>query len=216
MNRTVQGHIGSGILGDPLQHQQPPPDGERRTLRRRFRTRRRALTTDQQASHAAAVTRHFFTSGLALRGRTVGLYFANDGEVNLTPLFARLLRMRKRVALPVVHADGRMTLRRCRAETPLRPNRYGIDEPARGPALTPLAIDVLLVPLVAFDRFGTRLGMGAGYYDRYLGQVAPALRPLLVGVAHELQRSRARLPRGHWDVPLDGVLTEAGWQRFGN
>jgi 5-formyltetrahydrofolate cyclo-ligase len=187
----------------------------RRTLRRRFRGKRRSLTAAEQASHATAVTRHFFNSGLILRCRTIGLYVANDGEVDLSGLFTRLLRMRKRVALPVVHGDGRMSFRRCRATTPLLPNRYGIPEPGPGaPAISPLTLDVLLLPLVAFDTYGTRLGMGAGYYDRCLGRFPPALRPLLVGVAHEVQRSGDRLPRDRWDVPLDGVVTETGWQQF--
>jgi len=194
-------------------HRKRPSARARTALRRRFRSRRRSLTAAEQASHAAAVARHFFTSGLALHGRTIGLYVANDGELDLSALFARLLRMRRRLALPVVHRDGRMSFRLCRATTPLLPNRYGIPEPARGaPRASRLALDMLLMPLVAFDAQGTRLGMGAGYYDRFLGPVPPAQRPLLVGVAHEVQRSHDPLPRDRWDVPLDGVLTEAGWQ----
>jgi 5-formyltetrahydrofolate cyclo-ligase len=190
-----------------------PSARARQLLRRQFRGRRRSLTAREQASHAHAVTRHFFTSGLILRGHTIGLYLANDGEVDLARLFARLLKSRRQVALPVVHRDGQMALRRCRAETPLLPNRYGILEPGPGePTISPLAIDVLLLPLVAFDAYGTRLGMGAGYYDRYLGRVPPALRPLLVGIAHETQRSSDPLPRNSWDVSLDGIITETGWQ----
>jgi 5-formyltetrahydrofolate cyclo-ligase len=191
----------------------PAPAAASAALRRRFRGRRRSLTAKEQRRHATAVTRYFLASGLCLRGRTIGLYLANDGEVDLSALFTRLLRMRRRVALPVVHGNGSMSFRRCRANTPLVPNRYGIPQPTRlAPTISPLALDVLLLPLVAFDAAGTRLGMGAGYYDRYLGRVPVALRPLLVGVAHELQRSSDPLPRNRWDVPLDGVLTEGGWQ----
>jgi 5-formyltetrahydrofolate cyclo-ligase len=190
-----------------------PSPPSRAALRRRFRGRRRSLTTSDQQRHAAAVARHFLVSGLCLRGRTVGLYLANDGEVDLAGLLSRLLRMRKRVALPVVHDDGRMSFRRCRATTTLLPNRYGIPEPGRtAPTVAPLALDVLLLPLVAFDAAGTRLGMGAGYYDRYLARLPGTLRPYLIGVAHEVQRSDDPLPRNRWDVPLDGVLTERGWQ----
>jgi 5-formyltetrahydrofolate cyclo-ligase len=184
-------------------------------LRRHFRRLRRSLDASTQSSHAAAVTRHYFTRGPALRASTIGLYFANDGEVDLTALLERLLRMRKRLALPVVRSHGIMTFHRYRAGTPLMPNRFGILEPGpRAPWLATIGIDLLLVPLVAFDESGTRLGMGAGYYDRCLGRVPAPLRPRLVGVAHEVQRSRTALPRNPWDVPLDGVLTEAGWQEF--
>ncbi|MFU8814224.1 MAG: 5-formyltetrahydrofolate cyclo-ligase [Pseudomonadales bacterium] len=187
---------------------------ERQALRRHFRRQRRALGRSAQACHAEAVSRHFFNHGLALRARVTGLYFANDGEVELAPLLARLLRMRKRIALPVVRRDGVMSMHRYRRGAPLVRNRFGIPEPRDAPLLSPLGIDLLLVPLVAFDEFGNRLGMGAGYYDRYLGRVPPSLRPRLIGVAHEVQRSPTPLPRADWDIPLHGVLTERGWQPF--
>jgi 5-formyltetrahydrofolate cyclo-ligase len=73
---------------------------------------------------------------------------------------------------------------------------------------------VLFLPLVAFDDHGNRLGMGAGYYDRYIGRQPAGLRPLLVGLAHETQRASADLPARSWDARLDAVVTEAGWQAF--
>lgn len=190
-------------------------NGERQELRRHFRRKRRALNPGEQADHAEAVARHFFARGLHLKGRTVGLYFANDGELDATPLLARLLRTRKRLALPVVGERGEMAFYRYRADTRLVANRYGILEPAPGARyVAPLSIDLLLVPLVAFDCFGVRLGMGAGYYDRFLGRIPAAMRPRLVGLAHDCQRSLDPLPFDSWDVPLYGVITESGWQTF--
>jgi 5-formyltetrahydrofolate cyclo-ligase len=227
LNPTVQGHIGSGILGDlsvtpnatPPRHRSPVRERatsrERQTLRRHFRRLRKALSASAQSSHAAAIIRLYFTRGLALRAGTTGLYVATDGEVDLGPLLERLPTMRKRVALPVVRRQGIMTFHRYRDHASLVPNRFGILEPGPdAPVIATLAIDLLLVPLVAFDDSGTRLGMGVGYYDRCLGRVPAPLRPHLVGVAHEVQRSRDALPRDDWDVPLHGVLTEAGWQTF--
>jgi 5-formyltetrahydrofolate cyclo-ligase len=83
-----------------------------------------------------------------------------------------------------------------------------------GTYLNPLAVSLLFIPLVGFDSAGTRLGMGAGYYDRYIGRLPPASRPLLVGLAHEVQRSERPLTREPWDIPLDAVVTESGWQPF--
>ena len=74
-----------------------------------------------------------------------------------------------------------------------------------------LWIGVVLTPLVAFDAEGSRLGMGAGYYDRCLATVAPPHRPQVVGIAYELQRAD-HLPSESWDIPLDAVVTELGWQ----
>ena len=72
----------------------------------------------------------------------------------------------------------------------------------------------MLLPLVAFDENGGRLGMGGGYYDRFLGSLPALLRPRLVGLAHEVQRSNAPLPKDSWDIPLDDIVTETGWQSF--
>lgn len=195
----------------------PTGRGERRELRREFRRRRVALTSTEQLAHAEAVARHFFARGLQLRGRTIGAYVANDGELDPAPLLGRLLATRKRLALPVVRDDGSMEFYRFRSGTTLTPNRYGIPEPAPGAAYVgALSIDLLLVPLVAFDHFGVRLGMGAGFYDRFVGRLPQALRPRLIGLAHEVQRSLDPLPFAEWDAPLDGVLTERGWQTFDN
>jgi 5-formyltetrahydrofolate cyclo-ligase len=224
LNRTVQGHTGSGILGDLLSFRGPetciamaPRDsaGQRRKLRRHFRDQRRALDACSQNRHADAVARHFFTSGLLFHGRTLGLYLANDGELDTAPLLSRLLKTRKRIALPVVARGGAMSFHRHRRGAALIINRYGILEPAPGaPFIAPLALDMLLMPLVAFDDSGARLGMGAGFYDRYLSRIPQRMRPLLVGLAHEVQRSPQPLPAAPWDIPLDGVITESGWQRF--
>lgn len=187
----------------------------RAALRRHFRAIRRALDDEAQTDHAIAIERHFFTSGLTLAGRTVGLYVASDGEPDLEPLRQRLLAARKRVALPVVRRDGRMEFFRVKRQTPLVTGRFGIAEPAPGTAyVAPMGIDVLLMPLVAFDDAGNRLGRGAGFYDRFLGRLPPALRPRLIGVAHEVQHSAQPLPADDWDVPLHGVLTEAGLRAF--
>ncbi len=188
-------------------HQQPqapprqPANGERRELRRYYRSLRKALNAESQVRHAAAVARHYFARGLQLRGHTIGAYVANDGELDPLPLVGRLLDARKRLALPVVRQAGVMEFYQYRADTLLVPNRFGIGEPAPGSAYVhPLGVDVLLVPLVAFDDFGVRLGMGAGYYDRFLGRIAPP-RPRLIGLAHSVQHSRDPLPFAEWDVP---------------
>jgi 5-formyltetrahydrofolate cyclo-ligase len=100
-------------------------------------------------------------------------------------------------------------------QTSLTQNRYGIVEPAPGSRyVNPRALALMLIPLVAFDSQGTRLGMGGGFYDRFLGAISPGLRPRLVGIAHEVQRSATALPVDSWDIPLNAVVTEAGWQKF--
>ena len=101
---------------------------------------------------------------------------------------------------------------------PLVPNRFAIPEPVprRRPPHHARQLDLLLVPLVAFDARGNRLGMGGGYYDRtlaYLGHRTHWRRPRVVGLAHALQRVDA-LPKNAWDIPVDGVITEREMHRF--
>ena len=110
--------------------------------------------------------------------------------------------------------SNRMSFFVHRLEAPLTRNRFGIEEPPLGaPWINTRALDLVLAPLVAFDDQGNRLGMGGGFYDRHFGNLPQCLRPLLVGVAHEVQCADA-LPAAPWDVPLDGILTEAGWRSF--
>ncbi len=140
-----------------------------------------------------------------LRG-CVAAYAATDGELDLRPFIAR----HPRIALPVVESAERMTFRRYRPDDLLRRNRFGIAEPAGGRCVPVIALSVVLMPLVAFSDEGRRIGMGGGFYDRYF---AAARRPLMVGVAHELQRIR-HIRHRDWDVPLDAVVTERGWRCF--
>ena len=171
-------------------------------LRKRVREKRQGLSAAEQASHASTVSRT-----LAARlgdDDIVGVYLARDGEVDLTPLIDVCWRRGIAVAVPVInHRDLRFAAYR-RGEA-MRRNRFGIAEPADPVWRTPTFV---LAPLVAFDASGHRLGMGAGYYDRYF-RVHPDLRR--VGVAHECQRV-ASVPTTDNDVALAAVVTERGWQ----
>lgn len=188
----------------------------RTTLRRQYRKARRALSAADQRRHSIRVCRHFLRSPLAWRASRIAAFLAIDGETDLEALLTRLRLMGKRLALPVIRRDGGMDFFAYDAAAPLLANRFGIEEPAPGARHVPtLSLDVVLTPLVAFDGNGNRLGMGGGFYDRHFGAVPTALRPLLIGVAHEVQHAPA-LPAAPWDVPLDGVLTDAGWHGFSN
>jgi 5-formyltetrahydrofolate cyclo-ligase len=90
-------------------------------------------------------------------------------------------------------------------------NRFGILEPAAvGSPMPARQFDVVLVPLVAFDRSGNRLGMGGGFYDRAMSfrlNGDKTSRPLLIGLAHHFQEVNSLIAQD-WDVPLDVILTE--------
>ena len=112
----------------------------------------------------------------------------------------------------MVQRQRRLAFYRYTPATPIRTNRYGIAEPDPHAAtfVATAILDAVLLPLVAFDARGHRLGMGGGYYDASLAARPRALR---IGLAHAVQFCPA-LPARDWDVPLDAVLTERGGFSF--
>ncbi|MCU0767615.1 MAG: 5-formyltetrahydrofolate cyclo-ligase [Gammaproteobacteria bacterium] len=179
-----------------------------------MRAARRALDARDQHLHGLAVARLLCSQPSFLRARSVGAYLAADGELDPAPLIALAVAAGKRCFLPVLHPFAGPALWFCewRPGDPLAPNRYAIPEPVatRRAPQPARALDLLLVPLVAFDDAGNRLGMGGGYYDRTLAYLRVRRhwrRPRVIGLAHALQRV-ASLPKNAWDVPVDAVVTE--------
>ncbi|WP_246125342.1 5-formyltetrahydrofolate cyclo-ligase [Exilibacterium tricleocarpae] len=187
----------------------------RSQLRRVMRARRRQLTPQQQALAARRLMRLLRRQPLFVRSRHIAFYLASDGEINPAPLLELAWRAGKCCYLPALArgADGRLRFARYRPGSRLRPNRYGIPEPAitAGNCLPAAALDLVLLPLVAFDPSGARLGMGGGYYDRTFAfkQRLPAQQPYLLGLAHQCQQVEA-LATAHWDIPLHAVATDGG------
>lgn len=99
-----------------------------------------------------------------------------------------------------------------RAGDPLEPGPFGIMQPKRtAPVVEP---DLILVPLIAIDASGTRLGRGKGHYDRALGRLKRS-KAQLIGVGWSLQRLDVPIPTDAWDVPLDGFVSPDGLNLFG-
>lgn len=142
-------------------------------------------------------------------GAVVSFYWPMGDEADPRPLAARLAQRAHALALPaVVKKDAPLVFRLWREGDPLIVHKFGMHEPADGaPLVTP---DVLLVPLLAFDARGHRLGYGGGFYDRTLAALDAKLA---VGVAYAGQETDA-LPIHARDHPLDMVVTEKGVRRF--
>lgn len=193
---------------------QPSPL-DRHALRQHVRHLRRALTDEQQVQAADLLAEHAVNFAPVARAARIALFLSVDGELNTRPLIAKLWQMNKQVYLPVLHpfAAGHLLFLRYTPETVLTPNKLRIPEPPLDiRQLTTLdRLDVMMVPLVAFDRDGQRLGMGGGFYDRTL-QNWRRHGFLPVGLAHDCQQVE-RLPVAEWDVPLPAVLTPSRlWQ----
>ncbi len=190
-------------------------------LRSSIRRQRLQITAAQQRQHASLVCKNLSRLRQFQKARRIALYLSANGELDPAPISTISRRASKQLYLPVLHPfrHGRLFFCEWREYAPLQPNRFGILEPScHGNAAKPLrSLDLILVPLVAFDAACQRIGMGGGYYDRTLGKPRGSStwkRPYLIGIAHELQRVPA-IKSQKWDVPLDAVVTEAGVYRSG-
>ena len=190
----------------------PAPD--RTQLRREIRAVRRAMSARERASRSQALVKNLSRSHLLWSAQRIVCFWPNDGEVDLRSLFTALWRCNKQVLLPVI--DGvSLWFAPYTATCKLRENQFGIPEPVfkRDQACSTVAIDLVLMPLVAFDQQGNRLGMGGGYYDRtfaYLRHRKRLLRPHLIGTAYSFQEQEC-LPLRAWDVPLNGIVTDKAY-----
>jgi 5-formyltetrahydrofolate cyclo-ligase len=179
-----------------------PSKAELRELARR---RRAALPTD-----GFAISLAVHAEALAIApGAIVAGYHAHRGEADPTLLLQALAQAGARIAFPRVTAkDAALEFHLLPDGEILQPGAYGIHEPlAHWPRVMP---DVLLVPLLAFDPHGYRLGYGGGYYDRTLATFPKAR---VIGIAYAGQRMDF-LPHDAHDYRLHAVLTETGLTEF--
>jgi 5-formyltetrahydrofolate cyclo-ligase len=192
---------------------------ERARLRAQLRAQRRALSAHERASASRQFARILHRSQLLRPGRRIAVYVAHDHEADPRLIVRLARRNRCELYLPAIadYRRRRMEFRRYTNGAQLRPNRYGIPEPQRtARRIAVRHLDLILVPLVGVDARGTRLGTGAGFYDRCLHHLRAGRRwrkPKLIGLGYEFQRVGA-LAAGAWDVPLDALLTEQGLYPF--
>jgi 5-formyltetrahydrofolate cyclo-ligase len=193
-------------------------DDSRAGLRRTMRARRRAIPRAQLDRATAAALRHLKSLNLPRPGCRIALFHPFEGELGTAPVAAHALRLRCRLYLPVITDLQRRKLIfvEWRPGHRLVRTRTGIHEPReRHRRSSPQCLDLVLVPLVAFDARCNRIGTGGGFYDRHFAfrlRRSVWRRPLLVGWAHDFQRI-PEITTAPWDVPLDLVVTDRGVYR---
>lgn len=179
---------------------------DKTALRRRMRALRRELAV--AAPDAAwRAAEHFPAERVP---RIAAVYYAQGSELDPTPLAERLMAIGAKVALPVAQSrDGHLQFRLWAPGESLVPDAVGVPAPpATEPAVTP---DLVVAPLLAFDRAGGRLGQGGGHYDRTLANLRAHGGVFLLGLAYAGQEVDA-IPMEPHDQRLDAVLTETGYQ----
>lgn len=190
------------------------PSLSTKDLRRQIRCQRSALAKAEQQQLSQQAVQHLSVHRIFRAARNIALYLPVRGEADPRPLL-KFARSTQRFFLPVLSLsrDSKLIFVEWCPKTRFRKNRFNIPEPllAKRRILSPRQLDLVIMPLVAFDHYGSRLGMGGGFYDRsfaakrYLQQA----QPFLLGFAYPLQHVE-RLERQPWDVSLDASCTAQG------
>jgi len=181
----------------------------RAALRREKLAARMALDDRTHAQLAARIEAHLAGLLAPLPPQTLAFCAPVRGEFDARPLASVLIGRGWQAAMPiVVETDAPLRFRGWTPASAMGVDRYDIPIPLEGPDLVP---DVVLLPLLAFDAQGFRLGYGGGYFDRTLAALVP--RPLAIGIGFELGRVADIRPQTH-DIPVAAIVTEAGVLRF--
>lgn len=184
---------------------QEPSKSQLRTI---LRGLRQNLDPDRAREDSARIRDRLLDLERIRAARSVMLYLPTRGEVDTWPLLDHFWSLGREVLLPRCRPDrpGVMEIHAVTSPAQLAPGSFGLVEPCPGlarPVPTP-APDVVLIPALAFDRHGHRLGFGGGYYDRFLPTLPDT--PLLAGLAFRFQ-VLDRLPVDAWDRPVHLVAT---------
>jgi 5-formyltetrahydrofolate cyclo-ligase len=184
---------------------------QRRELRQQLAERRRALSPPQRIAAAQGLRRSLEQLPEYFTDARVAGYWASNGELPLNLVIPPLATRGQRFLLPVLTDERELRFAPWQAGDPVEPNRHGIPEPvAPREWFAPFQLDLVLVPLLGFDRRGHRLGYGGGYYDRsfaFLKEQVRPTEPLLVGIAYDFQELDA-IAAKPWDVRLDYIATD--------
>jgi 5-formyltetrahydrofolate cyclo-ligase len=185
-------------------------EAEKALLRRTARSRREALSPEFRAEASKSISFQFFDKVAFGPEDAIAGYWRIRDEVDCQPILVRLMDSAQTVILPVVTGAAEpLQFRIWGADAPLYEAGFGTLAPSDlAPRAEP---DLILMPLLGYDRTGTRLGYGGGYYDRTLA--AMTKRPMLVGLAFSAQ-ALDHIPREAHDIPLDAVVTESGVEFF--
>jgi 5-formyltetrahydrofolate cyclo-ligase len=174
-------------------------------LRRAGQARRDALPADMRKAAAEAIAARPFQLAVSA-GTVVSGFMPLKSEINPLPLMRKLADNGAGLALPVVAGRGKPLIMRAWSwGEPLVAGVWGIREPP--PEALTVDPDILLVPLLAFDRAGHRIGYGAGYYDLTIAKLRAKKPITAVGIAFAAQEVKT-VPTTAFDAPLDLVLTE--------
>ncbi|EKD77268.1 MAG: hypothetical protein ACD_42C00407G0002 [uncultured bacterium] len=181
-------------------------------MRKKIRDYRKNLSLHQVQTISKKISDKIIQLPEFVNSKKIAGYISDENEIDLFYLISHTRECNKLLYLPVISANHQLDFYLIDSTTQFIKNKFGMDEPVvdHQQAILPEKLDLILIPLVAFDIHCNRLGRGAGYYDRTLAfakNKSIPQRPTLIGAAYEFQKVDNIIPES-WDVPMDYVVTE--------
>ena len=139
-----------------------------------------------------------------IKGKKKGGYYPYNYEINILPILNKLEKKNYIISLPKIKKNFQMNFFEWSQKDPFEINSYGIPEPISNKVIYP---DIILVPLVAFDKYLNRIGYGGGFYDRYLKKIKKRKKILTIGLAYSFQKVK-KIEAEQNDIKLDFIITE--------
>lgn len=184
-------------------------------LRKKFNQIRSAIKPAYREEARLAAAKHFLQLEFLKEKMSIACYLPTKYEFDTKAIIEAIWHIKAHCYLPVLMEDKKLQFALYRYGDKLRKNQFDILEPVnREHLIEPKNLEIVITPLVAFDRDGHRLGTGGGYYDQTFGFLHEGYitKPFFVGLAFAEQQADS-LPYDSWDINLDGILTEKGFFR---
>ena len=183
-----------------------------KNLRTRIKQKREQLSSENVDQLGGAIFRNLLDSNILEDKSRIAIYYSVNNEVATMQIIKHLWTKDKELFLPIIKSN-QLVFGSYNSGDNLSNNKFDIPEPTtqREELITADVLDLVIVPLVAFDSDCNRLGMGGGYYDRALAFKKTSSKtssPLLIGLAYELQKVNI-LEMNSWDIPMDGIISES-------
>lgn len=179
-------------------------------FRKKYKAARSEMSAEEKAVKDEKVCRNLFLTNAFERAEQVLLYSATQIEIETAGIFEQAMRDGKRVLYPRCMDKGRMTYHYIDDLSQLRPSAFNILEPiSSAPEYKSSNSDICIVPALAYDVEGYRMGYGGGFYDRFL----TAFRGTRIGICYA-DNIEKKLPRGRFDVRVDILITDDGLFRL--
>jgi 5-formyltetrahydrofolate cyclo-ligase len=187
-------------------------DPHKETIRNEMRRELRAMSAQSRADESHRVCDAVLASDIYKSATSVMGYLPLADEVDITPILEDCLSTGKLLSAPAIDWENRQLspVQIHDLQKDVRIGKHSVPEPTGTVPIAPASLDLLLIPALAFDTNCSRLGRGAGFYDRFLKPISHQKRPFLLGIAFEMQIVK-QIPTAPHDQPVGAVATPTRW-----